>query len=105
MYDFLNYISEMVERYSWAIVPSIIGGLLAVFLLWGRVPKVKLATIKNAISKRIPPGRDFLILSIAYLLISLGSIFLLSHSDWWKLFPFVAGPYIGITIALALLRL
>lgn len=38
MYGFLDHLSEMVERYSWAIVPSVVGGALAVFLLWGRVP-------------------------------------------------------------------
>ena len=47
MYDFLNYISEIVERYSWVIVPSVVGGALAVFLLWGAVPKLKAKAIST----------------------------------------------------------
>ena len=38
MYSFLDFLSEFLERYSWAIVPSLIGTLV-VALVWRKVPK------------------------------------------------------------------
>jgi len=38
MYIFLDFVSELLERYSWIIVPSLIGAL-AIALVWRKVPK------------------------------------------------------------------
>lgn len=46
MYSFLDFVSELLERYSWTIVPSLIGAL-AIALIWSKVPKTKIHFAKK----------------------------------------------------------
>ena len=80
MYLFLETISELLDRFSWVIVPSVIGGLLVVFLLWGRVPKLPVP--------KISARTGFKILFIAYCIIGFGSIFICDYLkiNWYYIF-------------------
>lgn len=42
MYLFLESISEFLDRFSWVIAPSVIGGILTIYFLSGRISKPKL---------------------------------------------------------------
>ncbi len=63
MYSFLDFLSELLERYSWAIVPSLISALV-IALIWSKVPKPEprlreaktqhKARTKIATTKKIP---------------------------------------------------
>lgn len=76
MYIFLDFLSEFLERYSWVIVPSLIGALV-IALVWRKVPKLDPALrevkIKNkkiakmerqvkALRKKFDPARKRIVL-------------------------------------------
>lgn len=52
MYSFLDFLSEFLERYSWIIVPSLIGALV-IALVWSKVPKPEPALREAKIRQKL----------------------------------------------------